>query len=425
MAEMEGRDGLSAEVILDMITKAGGVVVMPHPGEKQSNKPPMYAHGKAEQALNKYAEYVSGVEVYSSKHQDFNRFTSMVETLNNTNPVYRKSPLIATVGSDAHDQDGVLIGRGDTRSFNEGNLMVDIDSDKTINGLRALLSGKASSAGTILMDNLIQLAAQGRYDFKTGTTNIAEIMDRFAELSSSEIDVARKEFIDVLEDNSANIFVREMAAYSLRLFADESAIDSLKKVSDMPNSTDTAKAPVGLPEPIQGMNLAEICDYSLEYMLATELLRVAPDVISEEAQAVIVYSDALDDSKALQELLSSVEKGQRRYYLVNKSDMNNRQLLEMLSKSGISADVFDHVFRETDPDMAVNKIMPVLAHVGISQVRVFALSKEDKAAWNRQRLVDVLLVILKSKEFDIITPDERNRQMYEEDINRNQVLIQA
>jgi len=231
--------------------------------------------------------------------------------------------------------------------------------------------------------------------------------------------------IDVLEDKGADIFVREMAAYSLRLFADESVIASLKKVADMPDSADTSKANDAMPKPIQGMNLAEVCDYSLEYMLATEFLRVAPDVVAKEAQAVIVYSDALDDSKALQEMLASVEKGKRAYYLINKGTLSNRDLLNNLMQSGIAENTFDHVFKEADPETIVNKVMPVLMHNGISQVRVLALSAEDKAAWSRQKLVDVLLVILKSKEFDIMTPDERNKALYQEQINRSTILIQA
>ena len=69
--------------------------------------------------------------------------------------------------------------------------------------------------------------------------------------------------------------------------------------------------------------------------------------------------------------------------------------------------------------------MPVLAYTGISQVRVFALENEDKKAWSRQNIVDVLLVILKSKEFEIMTPDERNRVLYEEDIQQTIMLQQA
>ena len=69
--------------------------------------------------------------------------------------------------------------------------------------------------------------------------------------------------------------------------------------------------------------------------------------------------------------------------------------------------------------------MPVLAYTGISQVRVFALKDEDRNAWSRQNIVDVLLVILKSREFEIMTPDERNRALYEEDIQRKVILYQA
>jgi hypothetical protein len=284
-----------------------------------------------------------------------------------------------------------------------------------------MLTSKASSAG-IVMDNIAQLDGIGRYDSRTGINNIKVVMDKFMDLSLEEFAVARKTLVEILEDSNADIFVREMAAYSLRLFAEERVIEALKNIADMPASADTPKAPSTLPEPVQGMDLAEICDYSLQFMLSSALLTMPTAAAKDEAQAVIVYSDALEDSNALQDILSSIEKGQRRYYLVNKTDMGNEQLLKQI---GISRSIFDHIFNETDPDAAVNRIMPVLAHTGISQVRVFALSTEDKAAWGRQRLVDVLLVILKSKEFDIMTPDERNRLLYEQDVNRQTILIQA
>jgi hypothetical protein len=421
MAEMEGRDGLDAESVLNAITQAGGVVVMPHPGERQHNKPPMYAQGQVEQVLNKYAGYIKGVEVYSAKHVEFSSFQDIVERINKTNTTYQKSPLIVTLGSDAHDQVGILIGRGDTRISGRGNLIIDVDSDSIINNLRGLLTDRASSAGTI-MENMAQLDGIGRYDYETGANNIKEIMDKFIEISSEDMVMVRNTFVDILEDDKANIFVREMAAYSLRLFAEERIIEALKKVADMPASTDAPKAPASLPEPIQGMNLAEICDYSLQHMLSIALLTIAPNIAEEEAQAVVVYSDALEYSNALQDILRSFEKGQRRYYLVNKSNTSNEELLK---QAGVSSGVFDHIFNETDPETAINRIMPVLAHQGISQIRVFALSDEDKIAWSRQRLVDVLLVILKNIEFTIMTPDERNRALYEQDANRKTILIQA
>ena len=40
-------------------------------------------------------------------------------------------------------------------------------------------------------------------------------------------------------------------------------------------------------------------------------------------------------------------------------------------------------------------------------------------------MVDVLLVLVKSKEFTIITPDERNRQLYQEEANKKTILTQA
>ncbi len=280
---------------------------------------------------------------------------------------------------------------------------------------------KTSSAGTLTQE----FKSFDSFDQKI------DMMAALEQKATDEIDDSAvvepiKEFlVEVLQDKDEDTLLREMAAYALRHFADQRVIVALKKVADMPDSASIPESTDRLPEPIQGMSLADVCDYSLEYMLAAELLRVAPDVVAEEAQAVIVYSDALLKSKALQELIASVDKGKRRYYLINKQDMSNRQLLTSLREAGISEDTFDHVFKETDPEAIVDKVMPVLAHIGISQVRVLALELEDKAAWSRQRMVDVLLVLVKSKEFTIITPDERNRQLYQEEANKKTILTQA
>ena len=272
--------------------------------------------------------------------------------------------------------------------------------------------------------NNLQEVGVGRKGVDIGISAIETIMNNFADLSDTEFELARDALIGVLEDVNPDTYVLcGMAAYALRLFADRRVIEALKLVAEMPEPDYPAEeAPDSLPKPIRNMNLVQIADYSLQHILATDLLKVAPDVIAEESQAVIVYSDALMDSKALQEILSSVDKVNRRYYLVNKSNMSDKELLQ---KAGITEKIFDHVFKETNPKTIVNKIMPILAAIGIAQVRVFALENEDKNAWSRQNIVDVLLVILKSKEFEIMTPNERNNALYEEGIQHTILLQQA
>jgi hypothetical protein len=122
--------------------------------------------------------------------------------------------------------------------------------------------------------------------------------------------------------------------------------------------------------------------------------------VDNESQAIIVYSDALQDSDALQQVLGSADKGNRRYYLVNKSDMSNEDLL---SSIGVAKGVFDHAFQAKDSGTAVMMMKNVLERNNISQVRVFALSEEDFKAWSNETALEVLIMMLKDKRFEIIT----------------------
>jgi len=272
---------------------------------------------------------------------------------------------------------------------------------------------RTSSSGTVIHDNISQLIEDGQFNFDKGSENIKVVMNRLKDLNRDEYKIAREAFIEVLQNEEANIHVREMAAYELRLFADKQVIDILMTVAKSDEAQDAIPAPVdsSVPEPIRGKSLSRIADYSLQCILA------------EESQAVIVYSDALMDSKALQETLSRVNKGNRRYYLVNKSGMGDKELLQKL---GLAEGIFDRVFKETSPEIAVEKILSALNSEGILQVRVVALEDKDSQAWSkRKNIIDILLVILSSKEFDVMTPDERNRALYEESIQHAVILQQA
>ncbi|MDP8292478.1 MAG: ROK family protein [Candidatus Orphnella occulta] len=283
---------------------------------------------------------------------------------------------------------------------------------------------KTSSSGMLIRDNMAQLIEGGQLNFDIGSKNIEVAMNRLKDLNGDEYEMVREALINTLQNKDANMYVREMTAYALRLLADRQVIEILTKVAESPEAEKTEALPVNgsIPKQVQGMNLAQVADYSLQHILTTDLFKMAPDIIAEENQAVIVYSDALMDSKALQEILNSVNRSNRKYYLVNKSDMSNEALLK---KTGIPEGLFERIFVENNPEITVDKIMPMLAINGISQIRVFALEDRDKTAWSRQNIVDVLLVILKSKEFEIMTPDERNRKLYEKEMENRTILIQA
>jgi hypothetical protein len=150
-----------------------------------------------------------------------------------------------------------------------------------------------------------------------------------------------------------------------------------------------------------GTTIDDLSDYDAEKLLANTLLDYSPTgeiAVPGDSQAIIVYSDALD-SQALRDVLSSVEKGDRRYYLVNKSDQSNEGLIASL---GIARGTFDHIFQEKDPATAIIKIKPVLDNIGISQVRVFASAEADIEAW-REQGIEALIMILKHKRFEIIS----------------------
>ncbi len=437
MAEMEGRDGLFAEEIIPLISDCGGVVILPHPGEKQHNKPPMYSEGKTEEVLNKYAEYVRGVEVYSSKHEDFDRFNKIVETLNNTNPIYRRNPLMVTIGSDAHDQSDILIGRGDTRKIAKGNLIVDIDSDKMLNDMNRSLvenqgqiktsfSGsevmtatetetigegleqeateeqpstpRSSSSGTLIRENIAQLERDGKFNFDTGSDNIKVIMNNFKSLINSDADytLARDVLIYVLEDSEADIYVREMAAYALRLFPDKHAYNALSKIDVSDNAIESTPEPDSLPLPIRGKTLAEVAEASIFELI----------VPSDEIKVNITYSDGLDDIIELQKSKEQLVFSGARIYLVNKE--GEAYLNGMLQKLGLSDKdpskylVFNAVGKTEKQVRA--EIMTELSKdkIALKNVRVYAKSQDDIDSW-KDVLINRLIQIMDSENFEIVS----------------------
>jgi len=430
MVQLVGRDGLEAEYVLKMITRIGGVGIMAHPGEEQPGKAPMYAPGQAEEALNKYAEYISGVEVYSSKHPDFRIFSTLIEKLNAQNPVYRERPLIVTIGSDAHDQGGILLAKGDARTDVKGNIPADVDGDKILKDLKSMM--KSSSAGLIEYHVGQLMLNKGEF-FGVDSIEVIDnvVLNPRVEVPSETLSLARGALIDVLRDDEAHMSVREMAAYALRLFADREAYTTLIQIAASPSlrgglATDISSR---LPEELHDLYMTELAGYSAEHQLAKALLNYRPTgklAVEYSNQAVIVYSDALKNSIALQQLVKAHTKGaKRRFYLVNKEGISETALFSQLRVEGISEENFDHIIRERSADSIIEQLRPLLKNVdvNITQVRVFAMAEADLLAWSKQDIVEALVMILKDKRFEIISDLTAE---HEEHIRRQEhVLSQA
>jgi hypothetical protein len=191
----------------------------------------------------------------------------------------------------------------------------------------------------------------------------------------------------------------------------------------------SALADSRMPAIIQGLSLTQAANYSIEHRLAIEHINYKPQderiAVKEKAQAIIIYSDTLKESRALQQLILSIEKGQRALYFVNKETMPTEEFLKSLHVKGLTTAHFDRIFEEQDSAKAVDIIMPALAEKGIGQVRIFASSASDIEAWSRQKMVDALIMILRSKELVIISPEEWRKALYEQDRQRSLVASQA
>ncbi|MFQ6055472.1 MAG: glycosyltransferase, partial [Methanosarcinales archaeon] len=136
-----GKNGLPLEEVLRFIVKERGIVVFAHPKEKLKNI------NKVKQILEKYAtveldgkDYLCfrGVEVYSSKHSkaDQKELLEMVKELNESHPVYSKYKLMATVGSDGHNEQGIYIGIGSTKNDPNGNIPASVATYKIVEDLK-------------------------------------------------------------------------------------------------------------------------------------------------------------------------------------------------------------------------------------------------------------------------------------------------
>ncbi len=146
------------------------------------------------------------------------------------------------------------------------------------------------------------------------------------------------------------------------------------------------------------------------------LLNYAPTGIIEadkDAQAVIVYSDSLKESPALQNIIRNSAGDSRRFYLVNKEE--NISTDEFLSSLGIGKGIFQkHVFNQSSmtADQLALIIATSLNHNGIKQGRVFASTEEDLAAWSKQGIIEALVMLLKDKRFEIISDYSQQHMEY-------------
>ncbi|MFA6350523.1 MAG: PHP domain-containing protein, partial [Candidatus Omnitrophota bacterium] len=140
----EGRDGLDANIIVPLLMQIGAVSVVAHPGESG-----MYKDiAQIRDLILKYSRVkindsefigIRGIEIYSSKHSQKKtaEFMELVEELNRSNDLFRKYPLIVTIGTDTHNQSGVEIGIGNTKDDPRGNIPGDLPIDEIMDNFKA------------------------------------------------------------------------------------------------------------------------------------------------------------------------------------------------------------------------------------------------------------------------------------------------
>jgi len=127
--------------------------------------------------------------------------------------------------------------------------------------------------------------------------------------------------------------------------------------------------------------------------------------VAEEKQAIIVYSDALKESPALQNIIKEAASDRRRFYLVNKEQETTEEFLTGL---GIDKSVFEaHVFNKGSLS-AEQLALAIGAHIRAQKFgpsKFFISAEEDSMALERirEKGLEFLVMILKDKRFEIIT----------------------
>ncbi len=180
-----------------------------------------------------------------------------------------------------------------------------------------------------------------------------------------------------------------------------------------------------------GINLSHLSDYDAEKLLADTLLNYAytgtPAGITEinkESQAIVVYSDSLQQSPALQNVIRNSAGDSRKFYLVNKEEGISADAF--LQSLNIDKAVFQrHVFNQNSlsADQLALNIAGFLHTNNIKQGRVFAGTEADISAWSKQGLIEALVMLLKDKRFEIIS--DYSQQHIEYIKTYHQALIAA
>jgi ferredoxin-fold anticodon binding domain-containing protein len=79
---------------------------------------------------------------------------------------------------------------------------------------------------------------------------------------------------------------------------------------------------------------------------------------------------------------------------------------ELLNSLNIDKRIFEkHVFTQNSmtPEQLALNIAGTLHNQNIKQGRVFASTEEDLSAWRKQGLIEVLIMLLKDRRFEIIS----------------------
>ena len=155
-----------------------------------------------------------------------------------------------------------------------------------------------------------------------------------------------------------------------------------------------------------GIDFSSMDDYDAEALLTKHLLDYSPEdeiAVDVSQQAIIVYSDVLKNSPALQDAIKAGNGDSRLYYLVNKEGVPVEEFLDGI---GLAKSWFENYIFDAEGKSSVNivdAITVVLQRNNIKQARVFAQAEEDLKAWSAQDVIETLIMLLKDKVFEIIS----------------------
>jgi hypothetical protein len=170
-----------------------------------------------------------------------------------------------------------------------------------------------------------------------------------------------------------------------------------------------------------GTALSHLSDYEAERILTDSLLGYefigTPDGLInalDDAQGIVVYSDSLIKSPALQDRIRQSAGDSRKFFLV-LSKAETMSADELLSSLNIDRDIFQrHVFTQDtlSADQLALMVASFLRANKIKQGRVFTNTEEDLIAWSKQGLVEALVMILKDRRFELISDYSQQHTEY-------------